>query len=93
MGISILLRDRHGDVALRALSPEMLANHMLRGRKCSLEYVHCDVLARVGTAVLNKFMGTTGRAQNIGWERDEVTSMVPCPIRYFRDVRSADEME
>jgi hypothetical protein len=30
-----------------------------------LKYVGCDVLTTMGTAFLNKLMGTTGWAQNV----------------------------
>jgi hypothetical protein len=40
---------------------EMLAYHALRGRKCLFKFVYCDVLVRMGTTLLNEFMGTTGR--------------------------------
>jgi hypothetical protein len=68
------LRDRPGSLELRGLGPEMLADHALRRGKCLLEHVRCDVLAGIGTRVLNKLMGTTGRVSNVGWERRAVMS-------------------
>jgi hypothetical protein len=61
----VLLQDRRGTVTLRALRPAMFADYALRGTKCLLEHARCYVLARVGTAILNKLMGTTGRARTL----------------------------
>jgi hypothetical protein len=35
-----------------------------------LEYVNYDGFARIGMILLNKFMGTTGQAQNAGYSLD-----------------------
>jgi hypothetical protein len=52
-----LLRDGHGSVTLRAINPTLLADHALRPLKCLLGYVCCDMMARIGTVILNKLMG------------------------------------
>jgi hypothetical protein len=69
---NVRLRDKHSSVKLRALGSEMLAYQILRRTKYLIEYVYYDALARIETGVLIKLMGRTGRAQSIGWSRDEV---------------------
>jgi hypothetical protein len=75
--LSVLLQDKDDSVMLRVLGPEMHADHALQGIKCLLGYMDYDVLAGISTAILNKLVGTTGLAQNLGWERNEVTNMMP----------------
>jgi hypothetical protein len=54
------LQDGDGSLTSYVRTSEMPACHDLRGRKCLLESVNCDVLARRGTIILNELMGGTG---------------------------------
>jgi hypothetical protein len=72
------------------LGPQTLAYDALPGTKCLLEYVNCDVMARIGRIHLNKFMGTTGLAQNVGYSGNKVVSTATFCIRYFEYVLSVD---
>jgi hypothetical protein len=57
----ISLQDRDGSVTSHVCASEMRAYYALRGGKCLFKSVNCDVLARMGTTLLNELMGTTGR--------------------------------
>jgi hypothetical protein len=85
-----LLRERHTGETSRAINPAQLADHALRATKCVFGYLLCAILARIGTAVLNELMGTTGRTENIEWLQDEVRNMTTFSVRYFQFMRSAD---
>jgi hypothetical protein len=63
----VCLRDRDDNVEAHVLGPQTRAYHGLWGRKCLFEDVNYFVQARIGTTVLNKLMGTTGRAENVGY--------------------------
>jgi hypothetical protein len=71
---SVYLRDRDGSIASRILDPQILVYDAFPGTKCFPEYVNCDVWARIGRILLNKFMGTTGRARNVGCSRNEAAN-------------------
>jgi hypothetical protein len=86
----VCLRDRDGSVMSRILGPQILTDDALPRTKCLPEYVSCDELARIGRILLNKLMGTTGRAQNIELSRNDVVSMAVFCIGYFEYIRSAD---
>jgi hypothetical protein len=58
---STCLQDRDGNVKSHVRTSDMWISHALRGTKCLLWYVNCDVLTRFGTILLNKLMGTTAR--------------------------------
>jgi hypothetical protein len=61
---SVCLRDRDSNITAHVASPEILARHSWEKRRVP-EYVSCDGLARLETGLLNEFMGTTGRADNV----------------------------
>jgi hypothetical protein len=61
-------------MASRVLEPQILAYGALPGTEYLPEYVSCDVLARIGMILLNKLMGTAGRAENAGCSGNEVAS-------------------
>jgi hypothetical protein len=49
-----------------------------------------DVLAGIGTILLNKPMGTTGRTQNVANSRHEVANILDFCMRYFPSVPSTN---
>jgi hypothetical protein len=89
----VALRDRDDNITFRILCSEVLADHVLRGTKRLLEDMNYDVLVRIGTAILNKFIGTTGGARNVGCSADGIVSMVAFSLYYFQFAKSADCIE
>jgi hypothetical protein len=65
------------------LVPPILVYDALPGTKGLPEYTSCDVLARIGTIHLNKFMQTAGGAENVRCSGNEVMSIVTLSIRCF----------
>jgi hypothetical protein len=63
---SACFRDRDSNVMFGILGPGTLAPHALGRSKYLLESVNCDILPRIGVALLNKLMGTTEPAENVG---------------------------
>jgi hypothetical protein len=51
--------------------------------ECLFESVNCDVLARIGMALLNQLMETTGLARNAGCSRDRAANTLTFSIHYF----------
>jgi hypothetical protein len=90
---TISLRDMKGSAALQVLDPEMFAGRAFRRTTVLLEYVSCDVLARIGTALLTKFMVTTGRAYNVGCSKEGMAAQAVFRVRYFRSAQSANCVE
>jgi hypothetical protein len=78
-----LPHDNDASVTCRVIIPEMLTYHALLETKSLQKYVGCDPVARIETDLLNQLMGTTGRAQNIGYSGDGIESMVTFSKRYF----------
>jgi hypothetical protein len=76
-------RDRDGSVTSPVCSPQRRAYHALRRRKCLLESVNCIALAIIGT-LLNKLMGMTKWAQNVGCLGSGVGNRITFSMRYFR---------
>jgi hypothetical protein len=63
---------------------EMRAYYPFRGRNCLFKSVNRDILARMGTTLLNELKGTTGCSGN------EVGSILTFSIGYFQWILSAD---
>jgi hypothetical protein len=87
---SVCLWDRDGNGTSRILDAQIIADDALPGTKCLFEYVSCNVVARIGRIHLNKLMGTTGRAQNVGCSGNEVVTRATFCIHYFECILSAD---
>jgi hypothetical protein len=81
---SFCLRDTNRSIIVRVPRSEILACHSWEIIRV-LEYVGCDILARIKTGFLNELMGTTGRADNFGSSRDTVMIRVTFSMCYFRD--------
>jgi hypothetical protein len=73
---SLYLRNKDASVTSRAISPERFAYHALLETKSLQECVGGDRMVIIEMTVLNQFMETTGRAQNIGCLGDGLESMV-----------------
>jgi hypothetical protein len=79
-----------GNVTSHIPGLQILAYDALPGRKRLLEYVNCDVVARIRRIHPNKLMETIGRAQNVGYSGNEVMSSATFSIRYFLYIQSDD---
>jgi hypothetical protein len=80
---SVCLRDRDGKFTSAVLIQQIPGYHGLRGTKWMLEYVNCDALARIEMTLLNKLLGTTGRARKAGFSRDGKANTLTFSIHHF----------
>jgi hypothetical protein len=86
----VSLRDRNGSVTPHILGPQIIADDALTRTKCPFEYLNCEAVTRIGTILLNKLMGTTGRAQNVRCSGSAVVGTGAFSIYYFEYILSAD---